>query len=686
MNTQKLSILLLKYVRKDDVVGARRLMVGVDDRDKKSIVAKSEDRNAPLFVAVKRGNVDMVEFLVNECHADMEELGIYEGRVEKLFDEENDDLYEEDESDEEHESHSVTPLWCAAALEKLEVVKLLIKLGGDINAVSDTGDTPVLHACGENETVFECLVMHGADVQKRNNDGVTCLMNAVKWSKKLCQILMDKGADVNAQDSSGNTALHFALNRVCWDTRHIVQLLIDHGLDPSIKNKDGEDAFLKASIEGQESILHKLFRKFKPPVERRIELYELLGAYHGNRDPIHVRRALQFWKTAIEMRKTNSCAKVNALQPNPVYIFAQEVKTVEELETFNQDYDLVYMHALMITERILGPGHIRLQSACNYRGEMYIHGGEFRRCINLSKYAFQLRIDRVEKLTSRYIISSLYQMCLCFCVVFRKYRQSNGNNSLYFQIEFQEVLEILQMASTKVDDATEIAISQEFRNDEFVPLSFMKLILQLIKLLTELNKNADQLFSFEAIVNRLVRRNPRTRQGETLLHLSLKESTSKIEGEFFSFFPSVAVAEVLLKCGAAVNDVDNKHNTALHLCSEALRNLNMKHHDLIKRIVALLLKYSPHVDMVNISGETAVDSRISSMMKMHIHDFVSLKCYAASVAMKYSIPYAGQIPAELESFVQMHGICPSKGRSVRLDIALMGRSVRPDIVSVLGSF
>ena len=90
-----------------------------------------------------------------------------------------------------------------------------------------------------------------------------------------------------------------------------------------------------------------------------------------------------------------------------------------------------------------------------------------------------------------------------------------------------------------------------------------------------------------------------------------------------------------------------------------------QHHDLIKRIAVLLLKYSAHVDMVNILGDTVVDSLTFSLMEMNIHDFVTLKCLSAKAIMKYEITYVGQIPAELESFVQMHGICRSKGRSFR---------------------
>ena len=59
---------------------------------------------------------------MKECYADLEERGEYDGHG------------------------LVTPLWCAVATNKLEVVESLIELGANINAASAHGCTPVLSA------------------------------------------------------------------------------------------------------------------------------------------------------------------------------------------------------------------------------------------------------------------------------------------------------------------------------------------------------------------------------------------------------------------------------------------------------------------------------------------------------------------------------------------------------------
>ena len=44
-------------------------------------------------------------------------------------------------------SHSVTPLWAAAVSGRLAVVKTLLRHGACVDAVSDSGSTPVRSAC-----------------------------------------------------------------------------------------------------------------------------------------------------------------------------------------------------------------------------------------------------------------------------------------------------------------------------------------------------------------------------------------------------------------------------------------------------------------------------------------------------------------------------------------------------------
>ena len=317
----------------NDVIGALSLLEGVNQLDRKSIVARRNNGITPLFHAAIRGNVDMVECLVKEWQVDVEEFG-------------------------EPRKHMLTPLCGAALSNNLEVVKLLIDLGADVNAASNSGGTPVLYACTKmNVDIVKCLIKHGANIQKSNKCGETCLIVAAQRKcEELCKIFIDNGAEMNAQlTSNGNTALHCAISGDNNpDTPNIVQLLIDHGADPCITNTRGDDVFRAASLQHNESILRKLLFASKPPLRRWIESYRLLGSsYLMNGEN---QNALSSWKMAVNIQSC-FCVDVPASQPNPVYLSVQEVNTVEELETLSQNFDLFCMHALVIREQILGPHH-----------------------------------------------------------------------------------------------------------------------------------------------------------------------------------------------------------------------------------------------------------------------------------------------------------------------------------------
>lgn len=103
------------------------------------------------------------------------------------------------EVEEEKTFHYASPLWAAAVANHLNVVKLLVRLGANINSISDSGSTAVRSACFmSNVEVVQFLLESGADFSKPNFNGGTCLINSVQ-SIELCKFLLSKGVDVNAR-------------------------------------------------------------------------------------------------------------------------------------------------------------------------------------------------------------------------------------------------------------------------------------------------------------------------------------------------------------------------------------------------------------------------------------------------------------------------------------------------------
>lgn len=344
---------------------------------RRRIVSHRINGNAPLFTACLLGRVHFVNYILDDCSANLEQRGIYEVEL-------------------DHTRHEVTPLWCSAVANKLEVVKTLIVHGANINSPSDTESTPVRSACYmTNTSIVKLLVENGADIHKPNVNGGTCLINSVQ-SSQLCEFLINKGVDVNALDNSGNLALHYAIREGRLET---VKLLLNYGSNYSVKNEFGDNALQTAALRGYADIVKYILDHTTQSLLDAIHAYELLGTNYV--DETHdITGALAVWRKAMALRYTdqnNPIIKILPQQTNPAYLHASEPTNMEELDDVIEP-DLVYMQALLIRERILGSYHKDTTFGLMYRGAVYADSRRYQRCVDLWKYAYILRHQKGESL------------------------------------------------------------------------------------------------------------------------------------------------------------------------------------------------------------------------------------------------------------------------------------------------
>jgi hypothetical protein len=126
--------------------------------------------------------------------------------------------------------------------QKLEIAKILISAGADVNIDDGHGATPLYNSAAEPSGVALLLIQHGARVNSKTRTyiddpgGMTPLHKAVRVPDNVAAIIR-AGANLNAVDGSGNTALHLA---VLHGEIASVKLLLEAGADRSIKNRKGK--------------------------------------------------------------------------------------------------------------------------------------------------------------------------------------------------------------------------------------------------------------------------------------------------------------------------------------------------------------------------------------------------------------------------------------------------------------
>ena len=152
-----------------------------------------------------------------------------------------------------------TPLILAAIMGHLEIMRLLINAGANVNwcGPTDLGKeynrkrfSPLIKATSYNEIeVVKLLIDAGAYIDQADGIGRTPLQYAVNAGcVDLINLLLDNGADINSADEDGTTSLILAIMigipaNLFSD---IVKLLIKRGADLEKADEDGDTPLTKA--------------------------------------------------------------------------------------------------------------------------------------------------------------------------------------------------------------------------------------------------------------------------------------------------------------------------------------------------------------------------------------------------------------------------------------------------------
>ncbi|KAL1138298.1 hypothetical protein AAG570_009986 [Ranatra chinensis] len=608
--------------------------------ERKQITARLKDGCAPLFVACKRGHVEIVEYLVTTCGADVEQRGLYE-------------------VPDDRSVHNVTPLWCAAVSGKLAVITCLVKLGADVNAVSDTGSTPVRSACFMTHLeIVAYLVACGADILKANYNGGTCLINSVQ-SVHLCTYLLDNGARVNARDIQNKTALHYAIQEHRFET---TKLLLDNGADPHARSRYNDDALQTACLKGAAQIFSYLVESIEYSPERLADAHELLGSTFLD-EHIETQLALTHWRIALRLRRIyGNLPKSPTMPPRAAFGFATEFTTEEQLAAIALDLDALRTQSLLVCERILGPHHKDTLFRLMYRGASYADELRYQKCIDLWRRALEIRVEKDSILysdtcfTAQALVRLLVDLNL-------KSNDANGGGQLdrdnhrhNEEPKFSDVHATFTLLADKISDCRRLLdIRPVYKRQQESFDRILKCLTHLIYLLVETARGEEEKALVHSSVRALVLENPLSAStGDTLLHLcvsrlnTIKSSYFADENQFVQLiFPSLSVIKLLLECGASVNVRNESRSTPLHVAANPYNFYNP--------LVLLLLEHGAHLDQPNRARDCpSVLIATNPMNTICLVKYTSLRCLAATAVCKYNIPYEGQVPSTLETFVGYH--------------------------------
>ena len=150
------------------------------------------------------------------------------------------------------DEHGTTAMTTASFLGHVEVVRLLLERGADIDRPNKFGARPLFSAANNAKLrVIQELLKAGASLSVESADGLTAFMHAATSTPETVRAFLKYDVDVNAVSSTGYTALQCAAINELHGLA-ILPLLLDAGADPTHRDSHGRTAKDFALERGRE--------------------------------------------------------------------------------------------------------------------------------------------------------------------------------------------------------------------------------------------------------------------------------------------------------------------------------------------------------------------------------------------------------------------------------------------------
>ena len=217
---------------------------------------KDKDKATPLHNAATLGNLEIVDLLLKKGATSLNE-GNFRGQTplhfacERGHPEVATRLLDAGADKEARDMIGRTPLMTTALSKNMEIAKDLIKRGADINAGAKRGPatytTLSVAAMYDFKDLVDLLIDKDASISKDTSEST--LAFAVQMGHpRLFEYVRKTGVDLAAIKEK---APGFVFNAAAGGSVEIMKALLDHGLNPDQKDKDGWTPLHLAAVEGK---------------------------------------------------------------------------------------------------------------------------------------------------------------------------------------------------------------------------------------------------------------------------------------------------------------------------------------------------------------------------------------------------------------------------------------------------
>ena len=367
-----------------------------------------------------------------------------------------------------------------------------------------------------------------------------------------------------------------------------------------LRDNQGLTPLLCACNECSIEMMEHIIKRPECTKEQRIDALELLGATiaNSNDKSRDTEKAFSYLKRGMEERYEDRAHPLLKKKTEPVeaYQNRKESRTLEQLALLEGDDHAIGMEGLIIRERILGPDNSANLHPIKYRGAVLADSEEYELCIGLWQRVLEKAVNSDVGIT-KYLEDST----ILFGEMVQKGKLLRPNF-------IEDVFELLVAASEKRAEKQKSKNSQVGHENEDQEETLYCALYLLIIYIKVKGQNANMI----DFLQRFLRLNPRTNDGNTLLHLVAWHETP-----FFSFkektmrsvckLPCIETMKLILHAGCDVNAVNTEGNTPLHLAVK-FKPAEPEEVEILREMLLLLLDIGADPKLENENGQTPLDS------------------------------------------------------------------------------
>ena len=612
----------------------------------------SSHQPTPLVLAAQYGQHEVVQYLLHQ-YGNTDQLATIISRTTKK------------------NVHHATALWAACTGGHLEIVKLLVKHGADVNRTTLTRSTPLRGASFHGYIpVMAFLLEAGANINTPNCIGQSPLcIAAMRGEVEAVRYLLDRKADVTQTTINGYTVMHLAAAK---GKVEVVELLLANGVSamfsPAEPYREGYipcPLFLAAST-GNEDTVRLFISQDDCPASCKADSFLLLAAMKCELK-VRLRPAvntdiLNEWKKGLAIKQAHKIETVT-VPARPEYCNMTEITTVEQLEsewhTFQFAQFDAFFQALLIRERCMGFYDQGLIYFLLRRGSYFNRYGRYEAAERLWSQSMKMEVEvcEAEIKHTEYghcegILRDLEKDLSVYADgVWRMLDDEEHNHrpmfAQYIRYGLQE-LDILSRLDSKAD--TEIV-----SNELILGIMLFLFLLWLTCDPDCCHEDHIETDSKECTLlgREFVNGYLHHPVGSSLLHLSLTNfriSDESTRRHVFDRSSSVRpLVDALLSWGAddLIDSLDSDGNRPIHLA------MSLSNND--PSLVSCLLDYGVHLDAVNSYGQSVYDLH-STSEPLHSAGAPPLACLAARCVVYHNISYQHKLPSHVINMVRLHHV------------------------------